>query len=178
MPPVQPCPLPASALLQRYAGGQGYTDCFFSDVPRAVPHAAFVAAFYTSAVFRLERWLIALLAGRPSTDAQARQLGQGALDAFSAWTVEARADNQLLMADRSGRTRSWLMVAPSEAPDGGTRLFFGSAVVPVVHRATGRPALGAAFTALLGFHKLYSKLLLRAAASRLMRATPDTRRPS
>jgi hypothetical protein len=49
------------------------------------------------------------------------------------------------------------------APDGaGTRLFFGSAVVPDRH---GR--MGAGFSALLWFHKIYSVALLRAARARV-----------
>jgi hypothetical protein len=47
---------------------------------------------------------------------------------------------------------------------GGTRLFFGSAVVPA---HPGKAALGFTFTVLLGFHKLYSQTLLHAARKRL-----------
>jgi len=36
-------------------------------------------------------------------------------------------------------------------------------------RSGGRPGLGALFTTLLGFHKLYSRLLLKAARARLSR---------
>ena len=80
--------------------------------------------------------------------------------------VKARAADQLLMCDIGGRTRSWLMVAPSDVPR-HTRLYFGSAVVPVVNQATGKSSMGFGFTALLGFHKLYSRALLGAAATRL-----------
>ena len=78
------------------------------------------------------------------------------LDAFAAWRVEDRAEDQLLLCDLPGRTRSWLMAASE-----GTRtlLYFGSAIVP----------LSPGYRALLGFHKLYSRVLLRAAKSRLER---------
>ena len=52
----------------------------------------------------------------------------------------------------------------------GTRLYFGSAVVPVMNAATGKSEMGFVFKALLGFHKLYSRALLSAAAARLARA--------
>jgi hypothetical protein len=57
------------------------------------------------------------------------------------------------------------------AAGSGTRLYFGSAVVPVVDAKSGQPTLGFAFRALLGFHKLYSRVLLRAARARLARSS-------
>ena len=153
--------LPADALLQRYREQGAYTDCFTIDVPGRVVHAAFVEAFYTTAVFKLERLLLALFVARPSNDEEARELAGGHREKFAAWSVEARAPGQLLMCDFAGSTRSWLMAVPAPG-NAGTRLYFGSAVV--------RSRQGGAFRALLGFHKLYSRLLLRAAASRLRRA--------
>jgi hypothetical protein len=50
-----------------------------------------------------------------------------------------------------------------------TRLYFGSAVVPIRNTQTNTTAMGSGFKALLGFHKLYSNALLRAARSQLMR---------
>src|SRR5262249_52421050 len=98
----------------------------------------------------------------------AQQLACGAVDEFAAWRVERRAANQLLMADYTGRTRSWLMVVHSAEEQGvRTRLYFGSAVVPIRHRRSGTPSLGASYKSLLGFHKLYSVLLVRAAKARL-----------
>lgn len=154
-------------MLAPYAGEGGYADCYTTVVGRAVTHAEFVETFYTGGVFKLERLLLRLFLSKPSTDAQVRQLAAGEVDHFSAWTVEGRATNQLLMCDLHGRTRSWLMVAPVA---NGTQLYFGSAVVPVRDRATGQRRLGLLFKALLGFHRLYSRILLAAAASRLRRA--------
>jgi hypothetical protein len=164
---IHPSELPEGALLMRYAGSRAYVDCYVTDLPTAVSHAEFVEAFYTSSVFKLERLVLRLLVSRPSTDAQARQLASGELDDFAAWSVEGRASNQLLLCDFVGRTRSWLMVSPVPGGSTGTRLFFGSAVVPVRNASTARSSLGMVFRALLGFHKLYSRVLLRAARSRL-----------
>ena len=160
MPPDE---LPADALLQRYRAS-GYTDCYSTTVARAVSHAEYVEAFYTTTVFKLERLILRLFAARPSTDAQAAALARGEADAFAAWSVEARAPDQLLLCDFTRRTRSWLMVLPLQA---GTRLYFGSAVVPVHERRTGAHRPGFGFTAMLGFHKLYSRALLSAARARL-----------
>ncbi len=133
-------------------------------------HAEFVTAFYVTPLFRLERWLLAFLVARPSTDAEAKALASGNRDSFAAWNVEGRADDQLLMCDFRGRTRSWLMIARIGGGDSsGTRLYFGSAVIPTIHRQSGRYTLGFAYRALLGFHKLYSRMLLRAASARLTR---------
>ncbi len=52
---------------------------------------------------------------------------------------------------------------------GGTLLHFGSAVVRRRNRSGGKPETGAVFNALLGFHRLYSRLLLGAARRRVRR---------
>lgn len=168
---ITKCELPKDALLRRYQGGRAYADCYVTEIARPVTHAEYVAAFYTTPLFKLERLILAWLVDRPSTDAQAAALAAGALDAFAAWTVEARADDQLLLSDFRGRTRSWLKVDAIQfggAP--GTRLYFGSAVVPVTDRKSGQETPGIGFRVLLGFHKLYSRALLLAARSRLMRS--------
>jgi hypothetical protein len=163
---VRACDLPPRALLQRYATGEGFTDCYVTELDGAIAQAAFIEAFYTTALFKLERVVLTWLAARPSSDAEARQLSLGAASRFAAWTVEAQDAEQLLLADVTGRTRSWLMAAP--APNATTRLYFGSAVVPVAPRSPGAaPRMGWSFRALLGLHRLYAKALLRAARARL-----------
>jgi len=168
MSPIHRCELPADALLQRHAGAGAYADCYAVDVAGRVSHAAFVEAFYTTWVFKLERLILRLFASRPSTDDEARQLAAGTRDSFAAWSVEGRTADQLLLGDFTGRTKSWLMVAAAEGTASPkTRLYFGSAVVPVRSRRTGQAGLGWMFRALLGFHKLYSPILLGAARARL-----------
>ena len=165
MSSIRACPLPEGALLLKYAQAGAYTDCFTTDMARPAAHAAYVEAFYTSGVFKLERFLLAWLLSKPSTDEQARDLASGAADSFAAWRVEARSPNQLLVCDFLGYTRSWLM---SDQPDnGGARLYFGTAVVPASKRVSGQATWTFSFKALLGFHKLYSCALLRAARWRL-----------
>ena len=164
-------PLPGHALLARYGGEQGYADCYVATVPRPVSQAEYVEAFYTTGLFKVERRILAVLARRPSTDAQAGELARGLRDRFAAWTVEDRGPDQLLLADAVGGTRSWLMTEPDGR--GGTRLYFGSAVVPR-RRSDGsaRPRMGFLFHALLGFHKRYSRALLSAAGARLQGSRP------
>lgn len=168
MSPVAAQPLPDDALLQTYARAGAYTDCYAIDVEGAVSHQDYVTAFYTTWVFRLERFILRWLVSRPSTDLGARQLAAGQLEKFAAWTVEARAENQLLLCDFLGSTRSWLMTQPL-ANGAATRLYFGSAVVPK-QRPGKTPAMGLHFRALLGFHQLYSRILLTAAGTRLAQA--------
>lgn len=156
---VRACPLPADALLRAYARDGGYTDCYCADVPGAVTHEQYVAAFYRTPLFKLERLILRWAIARPSSDDEARELAAARRDAFAAWTVEKRAPNQLLLADLHGSTRSWLMTEPIA---GGTRVYFGSAVVP---RAMRRPL----FKGALGFHRLYSRALLWSARRQLRR---------
>ena len=162
------CDLPPGALLRRYQDSGAYADCYTIEVPRRVSHAEYVEAFYTTLVFKAERVLLSWLVSKPSTDTQAARLARGEVDSFAAWTVEARAAEQLLMADYVGRTKSWLMIAPSGGA--ATRLYFGSAVVPV-HDESGQPRMGRSYSALLGFHKLYSRVLLQATAAKITTAS-------
>lgn len=166
MSAILPCPLPDASLLGRYHLQRGaYTDCYSTEIAGRVTQADFVKAFYTTWVFKLERSILKWTVAKPSTDTQAAMLAQGGLDAFSAWSVEDQREDQLLLCDLHGRTRSWLMVAASESGK-STRLYFGSAVVPAKGSESGAD-IGAGFQLLLGFHKLYSKILLKAAVTRL-----------
>lgn len=168
MPAIKESTIPDSGLLNSYTLNGSYTDCYVTEIATTVTHSQYVAAFYTSWIFKLERFILRWVVNKPSTDAQAKQLADGSNEAFSAWSVESRSDNQLLMADFQGRTRSWLMVMPLDtANTAQTRLYFGSAVVPIEDPETGETSMGGGFNLLLGFHKLYSRILLRSARSRL-----------
>jgi hypothetical protein len=158
-------PLPPGALLAHYRDNGAYTDCYTLDVSGPVSHSDFAHAFYTSWLFKIERWILSWAIAKPSTDIEALALAKGEKDRFSAWTVEARTADQLLMCDYQSRTRSWLMTEPIAG--GGTRLYFGSAVVPFRPNGDTDRTFGAAFRLLLGFHKLYSRALLRAARGNL-----------
>lgn len=174
---ISKLPLPTNALLGVYSRNGGYTDCYATDLPGAISYEQYVVAFYTTWVFKLERFILKYAIAKPSTDEQAQQVAAGKLDAFAAWSVEARAPNQILMRDLFGRTRSWLMVEPIN--DGrATRLYFGSAVVPKKSVSGGPAKMPFVFHALLGFHKLYSRILLSAAASKLKGLSSINTRPS
>lgn len=160
--------LPRDSFLIGYRERGAFADCYSTVVPGAVTLERYVRAFYTSPLFKIERFILTWAVRRPSTDEDAARLASGAASTFAAWTTEQRSADQLLMCDYVGRTRSWFMVAPDA---GGTRLHFGSAVVP------GRDGrMGSGFSALMWFHRLYSVALLRAARGRAaISATSDTR---
>jgi len=142
-------PLPPNALLQRYAADlENYTDCFVKDVQGTVSLADFMTAFYTTPLFKAERVVLKLALRKPSPDANARAVATGETDTFAAWTVEDRTDNEALMRDLSGGTRSWFKVAPIAD---GTRLYFGSAVTP---------GTGVLIRALIPLHRVYARSLL------------------
>ena len=166
---IQASPLPDGALLARYRDMPGaYTDCYAVGVEHAVSARAFIEAFYTTALFKCERFVLMLI-GRGCNDADVRALAAGEADAFAAWTVEGRADTQLLVCDFAKLTRSWLMAGVR--PDGqrGTQLYFGSAVVPRARDRAGNPRPSAAFRLLQPVHAFYARALLRAAASKVSR---------
>jgi hypothetical protein len=160
---VEKCELPANALLRGYRVRGDYADCFTTTVPKHVTHAEFVTAFYTTPLFRLERFVLFLI-GKPSSDDDARELAAHGRDTFAAWSVEARAQDQLLLCDFRHTTRSWLMTA---AEGNGTRLYFGSAVVRRGVGPSGEKRMTIGFKLLLGFHQSYSRGLLNAARRRV-----------
>jgi hypothetical protein len=164
MSAIQSCSIPTGGLLRSYLVQDGFADCYTTAVRGTVSHEEFVTAFYTTWLFKLERWILRWAVSKPSTDCDAEQLAKGFTQSFAAWRVEARSDDQLLLCDFLGNTRSWLMVASEPAC---TRLYFGSAIVARKDPRTGRRRLGWTFRALMGFHRLYSILLLSAARSRL-----------
>ncbi|SEK25047.1 hypothetical protein SAMN05216214_101217 [Atopomonas hussainii] len=157
--------VPVDSLLASYQASGAFTDCYTLTVPGAITLPVWIEAFYTSRLFKVERGLIGLLMGMPASDALARQLALGELLHFSAWQVSARRPQEIVLA--VGRTRSWLSVQPLPSNPPATRLFFGSAVVPL--QPSGK--LGVGFQALTGFHRLYSRCLLASAAQRLTAIT-------
>jgi hypothetical protein len=169
---VRSCELPATSFLHACREAGAYADCYVITVDGVVSQATFVEAFYTTALFKVERAILKWLAARPSSDIDAKRLAEGTTGSFAAWRVERRTADQLLLADFTGRTKSWLMTSPEDGSDveARTRLYFGSAVVSHGYTGSGTPRLGFGFRALLGFHRLYSRLLLGAARARIVDA--------
>lgn len=168
---IKKAPLPNEALLRSYMNDGHYTDCFSTEILRSVTHSQYVAAFYTTFLFKIERLILKFAVSRPSTDAEAVQLAEQRRDTFAAWRVEARDNDQLLLCDFQGRTRSWLMVeAIATEPEPRTRLYFGSAVVRSGKSENGNRSPAPGFRILLRIHKWYSIALLYSAKKRLERA--------
>ena len=161
MPDVTPMPVPTDALLQRYVGRAGcYTDCFAVTLPRQVVLPEFITAFYTTWLFGLERAVLAVALRRRIRNSDVAALASGTTDRFAAWTVEARQKDQILLCDITGSTRSFLAV--EAAAHGGTRLLFGSAVVP-----SKSGELSRVVKLLTPLHQFYSRSLLRTACHKL-----------
>ncbi len=176
MSSVTRVPVPETSLLKTFVGGRHpeawgrYSDCFTVAVLRRVTLEEFVLAFYTTPTFRIERWLLGVLVRRPSSDDDARALAAGRRDRFAAWTVAARTDSQILLADFRDQTRSWLAVTALDAPGARrTRLHFGSGVAAEAPAGDKVPRMGLTFRLLGGFHVVYSRALLNAARRALER---------
>ncbi|MFM6932519.1 MAG: hypothetical protein ACKOUT_09785 [Novosphingobium sp.] len=150
--------VPSDSLLAVYGRAGDYTDCFIAEVPGQVSFPRFVEAFYSSPMFKPERFLLMALLSKPSSAQDIRDLAHGQADHFAAWTVEARSDDELLLCDFQQATRSWLKVEP--LAQGATRLWFGTAVA-LSRQSGARRTIGKAIFASLGwFHRLYSRALL------------------
>lgn len=161
LPSVQKCSIPANTMLEYYLTKNTYTDCYTTEVSGQVSFSEYICAFYTTFLFKLELLILKLFLSKPSTDETARQLANGNVANFAAWTVERRDENELLMCDFMGRTRSWFMIIPKDGVQ--TRLYFGSAVLPK-RNAT---SIEFGFRAVFGFHQIYSVYLLYFARARL-----------
>jgi hypothetical protein len=165
---IETSPVPTNAMLKTYSGNGAYVDCYVTEISGQVSFGEYIIAFYTTPLFRLERFILTWVVSKPSTDKQVRQLADGEVEQFAAWRVENRSENEILMCDFVGRTRSWLMTVPINTASGTrTQLYFGSAVVPKLNSRTGKQSLGFRYQALLRFHKVYSVLLLYSAKLRL-----------
>ncbi|WKZ44646.1 MAG: hypothetical protein QY302_02500 [Anaerolineales bacterium] len=159
---IRKTPVPANSMLGKYTSVAGaYTDCYVTEIPFNVTFPEYVFAFYTTSLFKLERTILKFTVFKPSTDMDAKNLAHSLTDKFAAWTVESRSDDEILLCDFLSCTRSWLMV---EKAEGATILYFGSAVVP----KKGSEGLGSLSILLLGFHQVYSVLLLYFAKRRLL----------
>ena len=172
MPRISTQPVPRDTLLaQRMLEGD-YGDSFVAEVSGDVSLAAYIVAFYSSLAFRPERTLLGLI-GRGASAADVKALAAGTAETFAAWSVEARADDQILLRDFMGQTRSWLKVEPLPSSskavgrESSTRLLFGSGV----GRSPGSgeaSAIGRAiFTGLMPFHRFYARQLLAGAVREL-----------
>lgn len=161
-------PVPENSLLGAYLSTGAFTDCYTVTVPGTISLSEFVEAFYTTRLFKVERWLLAKILGFTSSDHQARQLARSETSCFSAWNVEHRLHSEILL--KAGQTRSWLSVVSAATSPPSTILYFGSAVVP--ERPGGK--FGVAFHALGGFHRLYSRLLLASASKQIAKVKNAT----
>ncbi len=158
---VRATELPENALLRRYAK-DAYTDCFAAQITGNRDLEGFVAAFYTTWLFKAERLVLGVLLKSRSTDEEAAQLARDKTRRFAVWTVEERNEHQLLMCPVDQKTRSWLMV---EKHAENTLLYFGSALLVDSERRRSM-----AMRILIKVHRLYSKALLALARRKLERA--------
>lgn len=165
---VSVCNIPKNAFLSRYQNEGVYTDCFSTNINQDILFDEYIEAFYTTNLFRAERTILKLFLSKPSTDEDVHMLAQASTKIFTAWSVEAREANQIILSDYQGRTRSWLMCEHStNNTERCTRLYFGSAVLPIRINAGGNREFGGAYSVLLPFHKLYSRALLWSAGNQL-----------
>ena len=162
---VNEAPLPDGALLREFVHRGEYTDCFVTHVSADITFPVYVESFYTTSLFKAERVILRWLISRPSTDEEARQISRNEIHEFAAWHEHSRSDDQLVMMDFRQQTCSWFMRVPNEDE---CLLYFGSAVMRDVETASGK-GMKWTYRCLLGFHRLYSRALLQAAARSLTR---------
>ena len=166
--PMQ-CALPTQSLLHKYPAHEAVVDCYQLTVSDSYSHQQFISAFYSSWLFNIERFILRLVVNKPSSPQQLQHLVCGTGDKFAVWHVEQRSDNQLLLCDDFGHTRSWLMIEAGLDSDLQpiTTLYFGSAVIIKKYPVNNKYPLS--FRLLGRFHHWYSIALLRAGKNRMLK---------
>lgn len=159
--------LPDIALSVKYREKGAFVDCYYIDIPKEISLEKYIQAFYTTILFKVERGILSISTLKFASDKDAVQLSLGQTKDYSIWSVENRQDNQILLAEFTGKTKSWLMVQPRK--NSMTRLYFGSVVVPKNLSDSGQASFGLLFHVLSKFHQIYSRALLKAATKKLMK---------
>lgn len=156
-------PLPEHSLIAGKCLCEGYvTDCFRNEITKTVDLSDFIDAFYKTPLCRFERLVLSLAPTGRMRDVDITALSKEQMDRISVWQVETRLDAQILLS--AGGTKSWWMVEQMES---GTRLYFGSVLVPRPSSVEGKsPKVSWFINNLMGAHLMYSRLLLGAAARR------------
>ena len=149
---VRRAEVPASSLIARYLSDPAsHVDAYVTTGDATLEQ--FVRVFFSTPTFRSERHLLGL-GGKVSSDQQVDDLASGVGSAMAAWVVEDRNETELLLTVPGSPIRTWLAVGRAE-------LWFGSAIVAEGGKV---PFLA---KALMPFHHVYSRTLLRAAANRV-----------
>lgn len=165
---ISECALPDRSVLhpshERYSSEYHYTDSFMYESTENISFESFIHSFYVSKVFKLERFLLRLFLRKSITDGMAEELAKGERDNYAAWNEEYRNDNQLLMADITGSTKSWFMV---EKHSNGCKLYFGTVVMSKKDKAGQPKSPMPLFSWTVPAHKFYSKALLWSAKKQL-----------
>ncbi|MEO0423070.1 MAG: hypothetical protein AAF184_12075 [Pseudomonadota bacterium] len=162
---IESTPLPSGALLEVYQRPDCYVDCFSVSCTSGVAHSRWLEAFLGSRVFRLERAVLRTLARADSSDGAVAALVAGDAESFAVWTVEHRTPQELLLRDRSARTRTWWRTQPEAH---GVRLYFGSALVPKARAEEGEAAGTIdGWRWSIPLHRAYSRFLVSSACARL-----------
>ena len=162
--------VPVTALSAKYRERGAFIDCYCIDLPKDISLEQYIQSFYTTTLFKLERTVLSIATLKSASDKDAVELSLGLADKYSIWSVESRRDNQILLADFTGKTKSWLMVqrlTSTKTPM--TRLYFGSVVIPKTITKNGQVSFGAVFHLLSKFHQIYSRALLKAATQQLLK---------
>ncbi|MEL7184055.1 MAG: hypothetical protein AAFY65_12915 [Pseudomonadota bacterium] len=146
-----------SAMAGDAARPGAYVDCYAATAPGQHGIGDYASALYGSRLFAAERRVLAV-AGYPSTSEDIQALAFERAKSFAIWSVRARDERQLWLADANGLTMSWLAVEPAE---GGTRLLFGSLVLPIAGRVPWMAHV------LMPVHTRYARALLRQAQKAL-----------
>jgi len=117
----------------------------------------FINAFFNSWLFRIERLILKLTLKKPATDQDITKLANGMSNTMTAWRIEQRDDNQILLEVPDTPIRTWLM---REDAGDHTNLYFGIAILPMRTDKNGKPAMSHISIVLMGFHQLYARALL------------------
>ncbi|KAK9711516.1 hypothetical protein K7432_007776 [Basidiobolus ranarum] len=196
----EPSSVPSWSLLQTLKspsgdGDQIYRDCFSIRVPKSqlsLPTSPadqeallvkYVGAFYTSPVFKLERFLINLFSKsspetQPETDQDilSKEFQLGDTVASNSYTVTTRDPNQMELKFSLQKGvidgSSWLAIEEPQAHEGAYTFWFGTAIYPADKELPDFDSRFKSNNMEVRFHKIYSRVLIDMAVKKLVSMYP------
>ncbi|ORY00779.1 hypothetical protein K493DRAFT_390705 [Basidiobolus meristosporus CBS 931.73] len=182
-------------LNNKTAEEQIYLDSFSIQVPQSqlsTPHSTadqdrllsnYARAFYTSPVFKFERFLLGLFKGSSQTppetdkDILSKKFQVGDVVAVETYQVSKRDSNQIefkfsLQKDVIDGS-SWLAVQEPETEGGAYTFWFGTAIYPANKELADFESRFKSDNLEARFHKLYSRVLIDMAVKKLASMYPQ-----
>ncbi|MTI09151.1 hypothetical protein [Curvivirga aplysinae] len=168
MTEVKETAIPLNSFMNFYHESPGHhADAFVGQIDGIVTLEDYILAFFDSPIFRIERSILSLFLLRRIKQSEIKELASGRSQQFALWKTKKRNEEELLLEVGDSQIRTWFHTEQEQSNK--TKLYFGSAIVPDTTSKNAKEGIGFTFRFFMGFHKLYSRILLQSALKKLKR---------